>query len=130
MDAAIGMITRREFSEAVRACREVFTRYGFEILHESDLTDTFASPDTAGGRADRVVVLGVTPSGFAGRAYAINKDVALLIPKNIVIRESTRGCVIQALNPELLAPVVSGGLQDLAEDMAAQLREIMSELAL
>lgn len=137
MDAAISTFTELDFDEAAPGCRAALARHGFDILHESDLTATFspggdsasdASTSSGGRGPERVLVLGVSKPGFAARAYAVNKDVALLIPKNIVIREAGGGCVIQAFNPILLSQVVSGGLQDLAEEMATDLREIMKEL--
>lgn len=43
-----------------------------------------------------------------------------MILRNIVVRESGGGCVIEAQNPDLLANVVFGELRDLADNVAAE----------
>jgi len=58
----------------------------------------------------------------------VSKDVALMIPCNVVIRESGGGCVIEAQNPDLLSQVISGGLQDLADELTTDMRSMMKDL--
>lgn len=126
MDVGIGTFTERDFDEAVAATRATLTGRGFDILHEVDLTGLVR--DRAGGDVERVRILGARAPGFAAAAYAVNEDVALLLPGNVVVRESGGGCVIEAQNPALPSQVVSGGLQDLADDLAADLRAVMRRL--
>lgn len=51
-----------------------------------------------------------------------------MMPCNVVVRESGGGCVIEAQNPDLLSSVISGGLRDLADDLAADMRSMMNDL--
>lgn len=126
MAVGIGTFTEMEFDEAVEATRAALAERGFGILHEIDFTATLKNK--IGKDIERVLILGACNPGFAGDAFDINKDVTLMIPCNVVIRETGGGCVIEAQDPALLTQVISGGLQDLADELAAQMRSMMAGL--
>lgn len=126
MDIGIGTFTEMEFDEAVETTRAALADRGFGILHEIDLTATLKNKIDKD--IERVLILGACNPGFAGKAFDVSKDVALMIPCNVVIRESGGGCVIEAQNPDLLTQVVSGGLQDLADELTADMRSMMKDL--
>lgn len=126
MDIGIGTFTEMQFDEAVEATRKALAERGFGILHEIDLTDTLKTKIDKD--IERVLILGACNPGFAGAAFDINKDVALLLPCNVVVRESGGGCIVEAQNPALLSQVISGGLQDLADELSASMRSMMSDL--
>ena len=126
MDVGIGTFTEMEFDEAVEATRKALADRGFGILNEIDFTATLKQKIDKD--IERVLILGACNPGFAGKAFDVNKDVALMIPCNVVIRESGGGCVIEAQNPDLLSQVISGGLQDLADELSDQMRSMMAEL--
>lgn len=126
MDAGIGTFTEMSFDEAVGATRAALAERGFGILHEIDFTATLKNKIDKD--IERVLILGACNPEFAGKAYDINKDVALMMPCNVVVRESGGGCVIEAQNPDLLSNVISGGLRDLADDLAADMRSMMNDL--
>ncbi|UVE96112.1 DUF302 domain-containing protein [Dietzia sp. B32] len=126
MDIGIGTYTEMEFDEAVEATRAALADRGFGILHEIDFTATLKNKIDKD--IERVLILGACNPGFAGKAFDVSKDVALMIPCNVVIRESGGGCVIEAQNPDLLSQVISGGLQDLADELAADMRSMMKDL--
>ncbi|EFV91399.1 MULTISPECIES: DUF302 domain-containing protein [Dietzia] len=126
MDIGIGTFTEMEFDEAVEATRAALADRGFGILHEIDLTATLKNKIDKD--IERVLILGACNPGFAGKAFDVSKDVALMIPCNVVIRESGGGCVIEAQNPDLLSQVISGGLQDLADELTTDMRSMMKDL--
>lgn len=126
MDVGIGTFTEMGFDEAVEATRAALAERGFGILHEIDLTATLKNK--LDKDIERVLILEACDPEFAGRAYDINKDVALMIPCNVVVRESGGGCVIEAQNPDLLSNIISGGLRDLADELSADLRSMMDDL--
>ncbi len=126
MDVGIGTFTEMEFDEAVTATREALADRGFGILHEIDLTATLKNKIDKD--IERVLILGACNPEFAGRSFDVSKDITLLLPCNVVVREASGGCVIEAQNPALLAQVISGGLQDLADELSAQMREMLSAL--
>lgn len=127
MDVGIGTFVERGFDQTVEAVRAALSAHGFGILHEVDLTSTLE--EKAGKHIERVVILGACDPRFSAEAYEINKDVALMIPCNVVVREAGGGCVVEAQNPDLLPQVISGGLQDLADALSAQLRSMMKDLS-
>lgn len=126
MNVGIGTFTEMSFDEAVEATRVALAERGFGVLHEIDFTATLKNKIDKD--IERVLILGACNPGFAGKAYDINKDVALMIPCNVVVRESGGGCVIEAQNPDLLSNIISGGLRDLADELAEDLRAMMDDL--
>jgi len=126
MDVAIETVTSMAFDEAVRATREALVEKGFRILHEFDLDEVLGP--RGGAAAERAHVLAACAPEFARRSFEVNRDVALLLPRNVVIREVGGGCVIQTLNPALMAQAISGGLHDLTDDLTADLVTIMKGL--
>ena len=126
MDVGIGTFTEMGFDEAVDATRAALAERGYGILHEIDFTATLKTKIDKD--IERVLILGACNPEFAGQAYDVNKNVALMIPCNVVVRESGGGCVIEAQNPDLLSNIISGGLQDLANDLAADMRSMMNDL--
>lgn len=126
MDVAIDTFTSMDFNEAVRATRDVLASKGFSVLHEFDIDEVLGP--RVGDPTERVHVFAACDRDFARRAFDVNKDVALLVPRNVVVRESGGGCVIQTLNPALMSQAVSGGLQDLTDELTAELLTIMKEL--
>lgn len=126
MAVGIGTFTGLDFDEAVEATRTALAERGFGILHEIDFTATLKNKIDKD--IERVLILGACNPGFAGKAFDISKDIALMIPCNVVIREASGGCVIEAQDPALLTEVISGGLQDLADELSAQMRSMMDDL--
>ncbi|HMT48604.1 DUF302 domain-containing protein [Dietzia sp. UBA5065] len=126
MDVSIGTYTEMGFDEAVESTRKALADRGFGILHEIDFTATLKNKIDKD--IERVLILGACNPEFAGKAFDVNKEVALLIPCNVVVRESGGGCIIEAQNPGLLAQVISGGLQDLADGLSAEMRSMMKDL--
>lgn len=126
MDVGIGTFTEMEFDEAVAATRAALAERGFGILHEIDLTATLK--EKLDKDIERVLILGACNPEFAGKSFDVSKDVALLLPCNVVVRESGGGCIIEAQNPGLLAQVISGGLQNLADELSGEMRAMMREL--
>ncbi|GLB65384.1 hypothetical protein NCCP2495_32640 [Dietzia sp. NCCP-2495] len=52
-----------------------------------------------------------------------------MIPCNVVVRETPSGTMIEAQDPALLTEVISGGLQELADELSALMRSMMDEIA-
>lgn len=127
MDVGIGTFIEMGFDQTVDAVRAALSAHGFGILHEIDLTATLK--EKADKDIERVLILGACDPRFSAEAYEINKDIALMVPCNVVVREAGGGCVVEAQNPEILSQVISGGLQDLADALSAELRSMMKDLA-
>jgi len=127
MAIGIGTFIGMGFDEAVAVTRDALAERGFGILHEIDFTATLKTKIDKD--IERVLILGACNPGFAGKAFDISKDVALMIPCNVVVRETPSGTMIEAQDPALLTEVISGGLQELADELSAQMRSMMDEIA-
>lgn len=127
MAIGIGTFIGVGFDEAVEITRDALAERGFGILHEIDFTATLKTKIDKD--IERVLILGACNPSFAGKAFDISKDVALIIPCNVVVRETPTGTTIEAQDPALLTEVVSGGLQELADELSAQMRSMMDEIA-
>jgi len=127
MDIGIGTYTSKGFDETVSAVRAGLDARGLRVASEFDVSAVLRE----GGSVDdrRVMSLAVYTPEFVAGAYDVSKDVALMVPVNVVVRESAEGCLVEALNPDLLTTQVAGGLQPLVEGLRDRLRELMQELS-
>lgn len=82
----------------VAKVEEAFKAAGFGALSRIDLDQKFK--DKLGKSIPRTIILGVCNPTIAYEAYKQTTDVALLIPCNIVLRETTAGrTMIEVMRP-------------------------------
>ena len=103
------------YDEAVPKVKDAFAAQGFGTLTEIDVQATLKTKIDAD--MERYVILGACNPILAHRALEVTRDIGLLLPCNVVVREVDRGVVVQALDPAVIASVP--GLSDL-EPIAAE----------
>ena len=106
------------YDEAVPLVKDAFKAQGFGTLTEIDVQATLA--EKIGVRLERYVILGVCNPNLAHRALEITRAIGLLLPCNVVVRESGRGVIVQALDAMVIAAVP--GIPEL-EPIAAEASE-------
>lgn len=96
---------------------------GFGILSEIDLQATFQAKLGVAHEGHRI--LGVCNPGFAKRALDVDRDVALLLPCTVTLREVDGGTEVRVLDPEeafqVAAPATRAQLEPLAGEVKALL---------
>lgn len=113
--------SKRGFDETVARVRETLAAEGFGVLTEIDMQATMKKKLDAD--FPRFVILGACNPPLANAALTAQPDIALLLPCNVVVRETHAGIEIAALNPDVLfAQVVQDPtVAPVAKDATARL---------
>lgn len=118
-------------AEARPAVEAAFKAQGFGVLTEIDVQATFRAKLGAEHEAHRI--LGVCNPKIAKRALDLDRDVALLLPCTVTLREVPEGTEVRVLDPaqafQLAAPDTQAGLEPLAEEVGALLSAAVATLA-
>ena len=91
------------YDDAVPKVKDAFKAQGFGTLTEIDVQATLA--DKLGVQMERYVILGACNPNLAHRALEVTRDIGLLLPCNVVVREQGDGVLVQALDPMIIAAV-------------------------
>lgn len=103
---------------------------GFGVLTEIDVQATFKAKLGVDHEGHRI--LGVCNPGFAKRALDLDRDVALLLPCTVTLREVEGGTDVRVFDPEVAfqaaAPETRAGLAPLAGEVKERLAAAVAVL--
>ncbi len=105
-------------------------RAGFGILTEIDMQATLKAK--LDEDMEKYLIMGACNPPLAHRAVSVDRQIGLLLPCNVVVREDTtteNSFFVEAMNPALMVQV-SGepGLESVAADAAVKLRAAVDSL--
>jgi len=119
-------------SEARAAVEIALKAEGFGVLTEIDLQATFKAKLGADHEGHRI--LGVCNPEIAKRALDLDRDVALLLPCTVTLREVAAGTEVRVLDPQqafsLAAPATRERLAPLAGQVAERLAAALATVVL
>ena len=117
----------RPFTEAVDAVRTALGEQGFGVLTEIDVRATMrANLDV---EVPSQVILGACNPPLAHRAMEIEPSIGLLLPCNVVVRETVEGTVVETIDPAVLAGFTGNeALEPIAAEVGRKLSAAMSTL--
>jgi uncharacterized protein (DUF302 family) len=120
-----------DFDKVVARTREVLKDNGFGVLTEIDVQATLK--EKLGKSMERYLILGACNPPLAHRALSAEKQVGLLMPCNVVVREDPQDATtlhIEAMDPQVMVQVIDDpALSPVAEQATQQLRAAISTLA-
>jgi uncharacterized protein (DUF302 family) len=120
-----------DFDKVVSKTREVLKDNGFGVLTEIDVQA--ALKEKLGESIERYLILGACNPPLAHRAVLANKQVGLLLPCNVVVREDADNPAtvhIEAMNPKLMVEVADDpALSPIADQATRQLEAAIRALA-
>ena len=99
-------LTDTDFAGAIESTRKALSEQGFGVLTEIDMQATLKAK--LDEDMERYVILGACNPGLAHRAVGVMKQIGLLLPCNVVVRENpaaARSVVVEAMNPAIMVEV-------------------------
>ncbi|MEP9392670.1 MULTISPECIES: DUF302 domain-containing protein [Gordonia] len=131
MDIAIATtLPDTGFAEAVARTREALAQQGFGVLTEIDVTATMKNK--LDEDIENYLILGACNPPLAHRALGADRQIGLLLPCNVVVRDDTTNpgsVIVEAMNPDLMVQLRDApGLPEVAADAATKLRAAIATL--
>ncbi|MGU3433956.1 DUF302 domain-containing protein [Actinomycetes bacterium M1A6_2h] len=119
-----------DFDTAVQRTREALAEQGFGILTEIDMQATMKAKIDVD--MERYLILGACNPPLAHRAVGVMRQIGLLLPCNVVVREvptDTDIIIVDAMNPDIMVQATGEpALGDVAGDAATKLRAAITAL--
>ncbi|WP_134732072.1 DUF302 domain-containing protein [Amycolatopsis nivea] len=116
------------FDDVMTKTRTALADAGFGVLTEIDVQATMR--EKLDERMERYTILGACNPPLAHRALTATREIGLLLPCNVVVRENgAEGTVVEAINPAVMAEVApEAGVADVAAEAAARLESALDAL--
>lgn len=117
-----------DYEKALPKVKEAFQAQGFGALTEIDVQATLRNK--LGEEMERYVILGACNPQLAHRALNVTRDIGLLLPCNVVVREHGSGVVVQALDANVIATVPAlAELEPIAKEAGERIEAALASLA-
>ncbi|GAC52786.1 DUF302 domain-containing protein [Gordonia amicalis] len=118
------------FDDAVARTREALSDVGFGVLTEIDVKATLKKK--LDEDMENYLILGACNPQFAHRALGVERQIGLLLPCNVVVRDDTDHdgtVIVEAMNPDIMVAVTDApGLPDVAAGAAELLQKAIASL--
>lgn len=115
------------YAKAVEAAKAQLKEEGFGVLCEIDVAKTMK--EKLNVDVEPQVILGACNPSLAHAALESESNVGLLLPCNVVVRQSGTATIVGAIDAEkMLAFVGNAALQPIGADAAARLNRVLQRL--
>lgn len=122
------VVLSKPFDEALGMVKDAFAQQGFGTLTEIDVQATLR--EKIGAQLDAYVILGTCNPELANRALEAMPQIGVLLPCNVVVRETADGTVVEAMDPMLMASITEHSeIKPLADDARKLVGNAMQQLA-
>jgi uncharacterized protein (DUF302 family) len=119
--------TKMPFEKAVAAVTEALRKEGFGILTTIDVKEKFK--EKLGIEFKKYTILGACNPPLAHKALSVEEDIGLLLPCNVVVRETAGGSVVSIIKPTVAMQMIKNErLASLAREVEAKLRKVFDAL--
>lgn len=131
MELGLTTTLTTDFDDAVARTREALAEQGFGVLTEINVTDTLKTKIDAD--IEKYLILGACNPQLAHRALGAQRQIGLLLPCNVVVREdpdNAGAVLVEAMNPQLMVKVAeSPALAEVADAATEKLQTAIDKLA-
>ena len=128
MEYGSTITTELGFEEAVERTRAALAENGFGILTEIDVQATLK--EKLDQDMEQYLILGACNPQLAHQALAVERDIGLLLPCNVVVRRDGDRTVVQALDPQVMVSLPGRPeLQPVADEAAKRLSAALQTVA-
>ena len=127
MTYALSRTVQTPYEETVEAVREALGEQGFGVLTEIDIRATLKKKLDVDVPAQ--VILGACRPPLAHAALQAEPSIGLLLPCNVVVRETDTGTVVEAVDPQTMVALThNAGLQAVADEASQRLEKALASL--
>jgi uncharacterized protein (DUF302 family) len=128
MSYALSTTVSTPYAETVEAVKAALGDQGFGVLTEIDIKATLKKKLDVD--VPPQVILGACRPPLAHAALQVEESIGLLLPCNVVVRESGEGTVVEAVDPQtMVAMTENGDLQQVADEAKERLEKALAALA-
>jgi uncharacterized protein (DUF302 family) len=128
MSYAITQKTDKPYAEAVEAVKAALGDQGFGVLTEIDIKATLKQKLDVDVPAQ--VILGACRPPLAHQSLQAEPSIGLLLPCNVVVRETDDGTVVEAVDPQTMVQMTDNdGLQAVADEAKQRLEKALASLS-
>ena len=121
-------VTDYSFDDAVAAVTEALKTEGFGVLTNIDMTAKLK--EKLGVTIPRYIILGACNPPLAHKALTIENKIGVMLPCNVIVRETPEGRVeVSSIDP--LASMAAAGTPSLigvAEEVSTKLKKVIESL--
>lgn len=123
-----GKTVALDFETARTRVTEELAKAGFGVLTEIDVQATLKKK--LGVETPPYRILGACNPNFAQRALAIEPEIGLLLPCNVVVRQDATGAVrVEFMDPDAVLKLVDKpAIADVAREVRARLQQVLAAL--
>ena len=130
MSIALATSLKTTFDDAVARTREALSEQGFGVLTEIDMASTLKEKIDAD--LEPYLILGACNPALAHRAVSVKREIGLLLPCNVVVRQDPEDADlvhVEAMNPNLMVQFADDpGLADVAAEATERIQMAIDSL--
>ena len=128
MQLALATTFDGAFDDAVAATRQALAQQGFGVLTEIDMASTLKQKIDV--EMEPYLILGACNPPFAHRAVTAVKQIGLLLPCNVVVRQDGDTVHVEAMNPQIMSAVIDDDtdLREVADEVTVKLQAAINSL--
>lgn len=121
-------IVSSSFEVTIQNVTEILKEFGFGIITEIDVKDTFKKKIDANFRPYRI--LGACNPNYAFKALSQDDKVGIMLPCNVIVQEHEDGKVeIVIVNPEVAIKALHNPeLEDFACEVTGVMRKVLNRI--
>jgi len=128
MSYALSTTVATPYAETVESVRAALGDQGFGVLTEIDIKATLKQKLDVDVPAQ--IILGACRPPLAHAALQAEPSIGLLLPCNVVVRESEGGTVVEAVDPQTLVTMTDNpDLQTVADEAKQRLESALAALS-
>ena len=121
------VVLRLGFDEALSKVKEAFAEQGFGTLTEIDVQQVLRTK--IGKEMRRYVIVGACNPHLASQALDEVPQIGVLLPCNVVVRETDDGVMVEAMDPGIMATVTGHeGVRPIADEARARVSDALDSL--
>ncbi len=123
-----GTILHTPYEEVIPRVKEALKAEGFGVLTEIDVRQTLR--EKLGAEMEPYLILGACNPVLAHRALALEPEIGLLLPCNVVVRAIGNDCRVEVADPKVMLGIVGNEQLDaIAEEAKERLKRVIAAMS-